>query len=100
MDSKKKVYRYPEPRVPFYPEKEPLNRRLYDGAKHVLGAGCRNVGQFFASLFRAFGPFISGLLVIAVFVALAYGALSLFAGGHGNRSADAPAASATQRTHQ
>jgi len=100
MTSKKKDYRYPEPRVPFYPEKEPLNRRLYGGAKHALGAGFHGVAQFFARLFGAFGPLIRGLLVIAVFLALAYGALSLFAGGHDTQLGSTPAASAGQGAHQ
>ena len=99
MSSKKKVYRYPEPRVPFYLEKEPLNRRLYGGAKHALGACFRGVVKFFAGLFGAFGPLIRGLLVIAVFLALAYGALSLFAGGHGTQPG-APATSAVQGAHR
>ena len=96
----KKDYRYPEPRVPFYPEKEPLNRRLYGGAKHVLGTCFHGVAQFFARLFGAFGPLIRGLLVIAVFLALAYGALSLFAGGHGTPLGGTPAASAVQGAHR
>lgn len=99
MSSEKKVYRYPEPRVPFYPEKEPLNRRLYGGATHALGACFRSVGKFVAGLFGAFGPLIRGLLVIAVFIALAYGALSLFAGGHTIQQGGAPASSAVQGAH-
>ncbi|MBR8283924.1 hypothetical protein [Burkholderia vietnamiensis] len=98
--SSKKVYPYPEPRVPFYPEKEPLDRRLYSGAKRALGACLRGVGQFFAGFFGVLWPLIRGLLGLAVFIAFGYGLLSLFAsGGHLTARAGAPAASAAHGAH-
>ncbi|RQR44816.1 hypothetical protein DIE21_32835 [Burkholderia sp. Bp9140] len=79
---------------------EPLNRRLYSGAKRALGACLRSVGQFFAGFFAALWPLIRGLLGFAVFIAMAYGLLSLFAAaGHPTAPAGAPAASAVHGAH-
>ncbi|TCW80980.1 hypothetical protein C5O80_22625 [Burkholderia sp. SRS-46] len=98
MSSKKK-YPYPEPRVPFYPEKEPLNRRLYAGAKHTLVACLRGVGQFFVGLFGALWSLIQGLWAIAVFLGIFFGLLSLFTSGESAQPVSTPAASAVHGAH-
>ncbi|TDA43633.1 hypothetical protein [Burkholderia pyrrocinia] len=94
MSSKKKVYRYPEPRVPFYPEKEPLNRRVYRGVKQALGGCLRGVGELIAGLLDALSPLIGGLLSIAVFLGIFFGLLSLCTSRESTQPAGAPAASA------
>lgn len=94
------VYRYPEPRVPFYPEKEPLNRRVYRGVKQALGGCLHGVGELIAGLLDALSPLIGGLLSVAVFLGIFFGLLSLIAAGeHSTSPAGTPAASAAHGAH-
>lgn len=93
-----KVYQ-PEPRVPFYPEKEPLNRRVYRGVKQALGGCLRGVGELIAGLLDALSPLIGGLLSVAVFLGIFFGLLSLCTSRESTQPAGTPEASAVHGEH-